>query len=287
MSSQRKTPPSRPRRLGTALVLVLLLVSFPVTMRFVTRALLYHPTVGQTATPADVGLAFEAVELEAADGVRTIAWWVPGADGGRTVLFLHGNAGNLSNRVPRLRALHDAGVSVLALDYRGYGLSEGRPTPAGLALDARAAWEHVVGARARRPSDVVVFGSSLGAAVALELAGAIEPVRVVLEAPFLSVRAMAREAVPFAPTFLVPNWHDNVAAIARVDVPITIFHGTADRVVPPEHGRALAAASERAELRLVEGAGHHALAPDVARGAFEQLRGLLRAPDDAPAVGKR
>ena len=254
-----------------------LLGTSPPAMRFLTRTLLYHPSVGESATPADVGLKFEALDLRAADGIALRAWWVPAKQRSRPVLFLHGNAGNLSNRVERLRELHDAGLSVLALDYRGYGLSSGRPTPAGMALDARAAWDHLTGPAAHAAQDVVLFGSSLGAAVALELAAQVTPARVVLEAPFLSVRAMARETVAFLPLFVVPDWHDNLATLQRVRVPVAIFHGTADRVVPFEHGRALAASSEAASFHAVDGAGHHVLSPDISMPDFQRFCALLSA----------
>ena len=284
MSSTRDTagPQKRsPWRLVAVLVVVALLGTSPPAMRFVTRAFLYHPSTGESATPADLGLEFEAVALQAADGTDLHAWWVPRADASGTVLFLHGNAGNLSNRVERLRHLHDAGLAVLALDYRGYGLSSGRPSPSGMALDARAAWDHLIGSRSLASSEVVVFGSSLGAAIALELAAEIEPARVVLEAPFLSVRAMAREVVSILPLSIVPDWHDNAATLRRVRAPVAVFHGTADRVVPYEHGRSLAESSERATFYSVEGAGHHVLAPDISAVAFQQFCALLRVDGDS------
>lgn len=282
--STRTAPRRRSRRrLATAVVLLLFGgLSLPPAMRFLTHFLTYHPRKGQTATPADAGLAFESVELAAEDGVRVTAWWIPRPGTDRVLLFLHGNAGNLSGRVERVHELQALGASVLALDYRGYGLSDGRPSPVGLVLDARAAWDHLVEVRGVAPHEIVVFGSSLGAAVALELAGATRPARVVLEAPFLSIRDMAREMVPFLPRFLVPDWHDNRAAIRRVTTDVTIFHGTADEVVPFEHGRALAREGQRVTFHRVPDAGHIVLAEEVSRAAIARFRALVREPSASP-----
>lgn len=243
--------PSGPRSLGPR-------ASFSPVFRRLTYALLYHPETGEQATPADVGLAFERVGLTAADGVSLSAWWIPAPGSRRALLFLHGNAGNLSSRVERLRALHDAGLAVLALDYRGYGRSSGRPTPEGTALDARAAWDHLVGPRGLAPGEIALFGSSLGAAVALELAASVPaPAAVLLEAPFLSLRAMARDLHPLVPRFLVPKSYDNAARAPGVRAPVTLWHGTEDEVVAIDQARRLAR-TPGWQARLIElpGAGH-------------------------------
>ncbi len=244
------------RALGFTLLLA---VGTGLLLRGLLPQFLYFPAPGQGATPGRPGVDYEEVWLRTEDGVSLSAWYVPGPDPSRVVLWFHGNAGNLSDRAARLRRMQAAELSVLALDYRGYGRSEGRPSPAGTALDARAAWRFLVEARGVDPRRIVLFGSSLGAAVALELAVEVEEVGlVVLESPFLSVRAMARELLPSVPGVLLPNPYDNAAAVARLSAPLLIYHGDRDAIVPFEHGRELFERAASAERLFVSipGGGH-------------------------------
>ncbi|MEQ8661302.1 MAG: alpha/beta fold hydrolase [Gammaproteobacteria bacterium] len=138
--------------------------------------LVFRPQRGAGATPAVRGLAFEDLTLTGADGVAIHAWYLPGpAQPGRTVLFLHGNAGNLSHRLHTLAVLHRLGHPVLAIDYRGYGRSHGRPSEDGLHADALAAWHHLLERRGLAAHDIVIYGRSLGGAVAARLAAAAPP----------------------------------------------------------------------------------------------------------------
>ena len=120
--------------------------------------LVHRPTRRLLGTPADIGHEYYDVEFRAADGVRLHGWWLPGAPGSAAVLYCHGNAGNIADRLPILRALRDLGLSVLIFDYRGYGQSGGRPGESGIYLDAVAAWEHLTGALGVPPERVVLFG---------------------------------------------------------------------------------------------------------------------------------
>lgn len=221
---------------------------------------IYFPARELTTTPADAGVDFVDVNFSAEDGVRLHGWWVPGRATNTTLLWFHGNAGNLSDRVALLELLHDElGVGVFMFDYRGYGRSEGKPSEAGLYADARAAFEATQMHAGVRADEVVVFGQSLGAAVAVELATA-HPVRgVVLEAAFTSIPDMARHHYAFLPVrpFLKTRF-DSEARIAHIDAPLLMIHGADDDIVPLDMGRELfAAAAEPKEFSLVEGAGHN------------------------------
>ncbi len=220
-----------------------LAVAVPLLLHALLPHFLYFPRPGGGPGPGVEGVDYHAVTLVAEDGVALSAWWVEGVDPTRAVLWLHGNAGNLSHRAFRLERFREAGLSVLALDYRGYGSSEGSPSAAGLARDARAAWRWLVDERGLAPERVALLGSSLGAAVALQLALEVEQEArlglVALEAPFLSVRAMAREVAPLVPAVAVPEPYDNAAAVARLRAPLVVYHGDADPVIPFEQGRAL------------------------------------------------
>ena len=221
---------------------------------------IYFPARGLTTTPADAGLDFVDVHFNAEDGVSLHGWWVPGRVNEATLLWFHGNAGNLSNRVALLELLHDElDVGVFMFDYRGYGRSEGNPSEAGLYADARAALEATQMHAEVRQDEIVVVGQSLGAAVAVELASA-HPVRgVVLEAAFTSIPDMARHHYSFIPVWpFLKSSFDSEARISSIDAPLLMIHGADDDIVPPDMGRELfAGAEEPKEFSLVEGAGHN------------------------------
>jgi len=247
------------RRLLRLLVVVLVAMGLlSLALPMIARHLIFHPTAGEQATPAERGLEYAALRLSPEAGLLLTAWYLPAPGARRTVLYLHGNAGNLSDRVWRLARLASEGLAVLAFDYRGFGLSEGRPSVRGTGLDARAAWDHLTGERGLEPGEIVLVGSSLGAAVALQLVeSGARPAAVILEAPFASIRAMSRAVFPLLPAFLVPDHYDNLAAARRLDLPLAIYHGTADQVVPFEQGRRLfEAAAGPKSFFAIEGGPH-------------------------------
>ncbi|HEV8472174.1 MAG TPA: alpha/beta hydrolase [Methylomirabilota bacterium] len=198
---------------------------------------IYYPSRTLDADPASVGLAFRDVAFTAADGVRLHGWLIPGR-APTTLLYSHGNGGNIAGRVSIARLLADQlGVGVFMYDYRGYGRSEGTPSEVGLVSDA-------LGARAAllregvAPEHLVYFGRSLGAAVTLDLALAHPPRAVVLESPFASVRAMANTVLPGVGYVFRTRW-DSLGKIARLRAPLLVLHGDADEVIPYAQGKAL------------------------------------------------
>jgi fermentation-respiration switch protein FrsA (DUF1100 family) len=220
------------------------------------RRFIYYPSRTLAADPGSVGLAFKDVSFLAADGVRLHGWLIPGRSP-ITLLYSHGNGGNIGDRVQIARLLVDElGVGVFMYDYRGYGRSEGVPTEAGLVADA-------VGARAALlregvpPERLVYFGRSLGSAITVDLALAHPPRGVVLESPFASVRAMANTVVPGAGVLFRTRW-DSLAKIPRLRAPLLVIHGDADEVVPYAQGRALfAAAPEPKTMFTIRGGRHY------------------------------
>jgi hypothetical protein len=223
------------------------------------RRLIFHPSTAIEETPADVGLIYEEVSFAADDGTRLFGWFVP-APGPWTFLWLHGNAGNISHRVDNLRLVHDlVGAKVLIFDYRGYGRSAGTPTEEGTYRDAEAALAYL---RARPDVDgrrIVYFGRSLGSAVAADLAVKAEPAGLILESPFLSIRAMARAVLPFVPLGpLLRTRYDCLEKVRRLTCPLLVIHGDEDRLVPYSQGRRLfEAAKQPKTFYTVRSAGHN------------------------------
>ena len=218
---------------------------------------LYFPTRELAATPATSGLAAEDLTVTAEDGVELRGWWIR-ARGERALLIFHGNAGNIGDRLDRARILRERfGLDVFLVDYRGYGPSQGSPSEEGFYRDARAIHGAAI-ARGFRPENMVLFGESLGSAVAIQLALDRPSGAVVLETPFLSLAAMAREHYPFVPAFLLRSRYDNAAKISGVSPPKLFLVAERDEIVPPDHGRRLfELAKEPRTLYVIPGAGHN------------------------------
>jgi fermentation-respiration switch protein FrsA (DUF1100 family) len=206
----------------------------------------------------------EEVRLTAADGVRLHGWWIPArtADACGAVVYFHGNANTIAPRAWLGRALAERGLDVLLFDYRGYGLSEGRPSEAGLRRDARAAWDHVVRERGIDPGRVVLFGHSLGSAVATDLALERHAAALVLGAPFPGFPDLVRHHAPWLPLRILP-WRDGRytagGRIGELRMPVLIALGEADRVIPPAFSRAVYDAAPEPRRLVVTPADHGSL----------------------------
>ena len=208
-------------------------------------------------TPAALGLAYEEVALTAADGVRLHAWWVPAPAARRSVLFLHGNAGNISHRLDKLAVLAGLDASVLLLDYRGYGRSEGTPDEAGTYRDADAAYAWLRG-RGVAPETIVAYGESLGGPIATDLAAHQSLGGLVLESAPTSILAVAQHHYPMLPVrWFLSVRYDALARLPRVRAPLLVLHSPRDELVPFAMGEALfAAAPGRKRLVRLDG-GHN------------------------------
>lgn len=252
------------------------------------HSMIFQPSPGVDLTPKQLGIEAEALFLETEDGVRIHAFWLPapGAehdaenvarhDSERALLFLHGNAGNASHRLPNAARLRDLGIHVLLPDYRGYGLSEGSPTERGVQIDARAALAYLTNERGLDPRRVILFGRSLGAAVAVELARHRPLAGLILESAFPSAEAVAREAFGWPLATLARGRFDVARRIREIEAPLLFFHGDADRIVPLELGRALyRAAPEPKTFEVIEGAGHNDMVPIGGEAYFRRIGAFL------------
>ncbi|MGH0033330.1 MAG: alpha/beta hydrolase [Myxococcota bacterium] len=256
--------------------------------RLVT-ALIFQPTRGVDLTPAELGVAGEEVWIDTEDGVRIHGFWLPGdAEPARAILFFHGNAGNASWRLPNAAELVRLGAHVLLLDYRGYGRSEGTPSEEGLYADARAGLRHLTGERGIPESRVVVFGRSLGGAVAVDLARDRPLAGVILESTFTSVRDIAATMVGPPGRWLAGDSFDSASKIDALRAPLLSLHGDRDRIIRPRLGRRLfEAAPGPKEFDTIAGAGHNDVvavggAPYFARiGRFLEAVAPLREPTPA------
>jgi fermentation-respiration switch protein FrsA (DUF1100 family) len=221
---------------------------------------IYYPDKSVERTPGDVGLLFDDIYFTSSDGVQLHGWFVPHPKAKTTLLWFHGNAGNISHRLDNIRLLHDrVRRNIFIFDYRGYGRSEGSASEEGTYRDGEGAVQHLLSRKDVDSKRIVFFGRSLGAAVAAELATRSGCLALILESPFTSVGEMARAVFPLLPIgrFLHTRY-DVVEKVKRARAPLLVLHGDRDDVIPYAHGkRVFEAAPEPKEFYTIHGAHHN------------------------------
>lgn len=243
------------------LVVLLVLALVVATMWLTQRRLIYFPDRSAPPPAEHVVSGAQDVTLHTADGLSLTAWVIRPRTKDRYlgVLVAPGNAGNRLGRASLAKGLADLGLTVLLVEYRGYGGNPGRPTETGLARDVRAARAYLIN-EAHLPGDrLIYYGESLGAAVVTALAADHPPAGLVLRSPFTDLAAVGREHYPLLPVRLLLRDHFPVAdLIARVDVPTVVVYGTADAIVPPSQSIGVAkAAKGSVRVFAVDGADHN------------------------------
>lgn len=222
------------------LIFLVFVVSFTSIIYFTQDRMLFFPDKDIRGTPREIGLEYEDVRFRTADDVSISAWYVPAKNERGVLLFCHGNAGNISDRLDSIRIFNGLGLSVLILDYRGYGKSEGKPTERGTYLDADAAWEYLKTFRQKSPEKIVLFGRSLGGAVAAELALKTKPAGLILESTFTSVVELGKKFYPWFPVrLLARHRYATLDKVGAITCPKLIIHSPQDEIVPFGHGKAL------------------------------------------------
>ena len=236
-----------------------------------------------TMTPTDVGMDYEDVSIETADGLTLHGWFIAGRTS-QVLLFFHGNAGNISHRLDSIRQFRDLGLSVFIIDYRGYGQSEGRTTEKGIYRDADAAWRYLTEGRGIVASDIVIFGRSLGASVASRLARKNRSLALIVESSFTSIPDIAQDLYPWLPArWLSRLSHATRDYVRDVRCPILVIHSRDDEIIPYHHGEAIfASANEPRTLLTIRGTHNDAFLRDE-RAYVEGLRTFLSSLS-APAL---
>lgn len=256
----------RGRKLMNALVNILLVAALGyglllIFMYYYQNRLLFLPNIPSRnveRSPSAVGLAYEPVDLVTSDNIHLDGWFISAPEKRGVILFCHGNAGNISHRFDSLLLFHKLGFSTLIFDYRGYGRSEGRPTEAGTYLDAEAAWGYLTEDRSMAPSHIILFGRSLGAAVAVHQAAVYTPGALIFESCFTSGPDMAAELYPFLPVRWLSRLDYNVQQqLQEVSCPVLVMHSRDDEIIPFRHGLALYEAANEPKQFLELLGGHN------------------------------
>jgi len=217
--------------------------------------MIYFPTSQIVCTPADLKLEFEDLTLTTSDGVKIDAWYVPAKTPGGTVIFCHGNGGNLCYSLDVVENFNRMNYNVMMFDYRGYGKSEGSTTEKGTYADAQACYDWLLKEKKIPEKEIVVMGRSLGGAVASNLAKNNNPSLLILESAFTSTADMAASAYPIFPVRLLCRFgYRNIENVKSIKCPLLVIHSPNDEIVPYSHGRKIFdAAKEPKEFLQISG----------------------------------
>jgi|TARA_B100000315_G_C14547537_1_gene574017 hypothetical protein len=240
-------------------------------------SMVFFPSRDLSSTPSQWGLAYEDVTIDTADGIKLHGWFVPHQSSNEVLLFLHGNGGNISHRGESLRIFKRLGLNVLIIDYRGYGQSEGTPSEDGLYEDARSAWRYLAETRAYRAEQIILFGRSIGGAVAAKLVTEQQPAKVILESTFSSARDMASSLMPLLSKIVLLRYSfDSISHIGQLQAPLLMLHSPDDEIIPFELGEKLYQAANQPK-QFVKLKGDHNYGfiqsqPDYERALAKFLR---------------
>ena len=219
-------------------------------------SLVFFPHRELRTDPSERGLEYEDVSFRAGDGTLLHGWFLPGKGRG-TLLFCHGNAGNISHRLDSLEIFHRLGLSVFLFDYRGYGISEGKPSEEGVYSDVEGAWRWLTEERGIRPEAIVLFGRSLGGAAAAWAAQKYSPAGLILESTFTSLADIGKHNYFFLPVkLIVGNSFDTLGKMKNISCPVLVAASPEDEIVPGEQGQILFVAA-RPPKRFLQLKGYH------------------------------
>lgn len=277
-------------------IALMLVIGLLIMVMFFEDKFIYYPAkypegdwqIEAFAREGEIVPEIEDSYFQASDGVKLHGWFcspqrkVHGAferaPSVMTLLWFHGNAGNISHRYDMLRALIKLPAQIFIIDYRGYGKSEGAPSEEGLYLDARAAWDYLTVERGIAPRRIIIFGKSLGGAAAIDLAGKVEAAGLIVQSSFTSAADMASQIMPFIPRALIKTKMDSISKIASIRCAKLFIHSPVDEVVPYELGRRLfEAAPEPKQFYEVKGANHNDTWIVGGKDYFEALRAFVEA----------
>lgn len=214
-------------------------VLFVLYVRYLENKMLFVPAKEILADPSEIGLQFEDVYFLTKDQVKLNGWFIPARNARATLIFCHGNAGNIGDRLGKIELFHRLGLSLFIFDYRGYGNSQGRPTEKGMYQDTLSAYDYVMTRDSVDAARIIVYGASLGGTAAIDLATQRKFAGVIVDSSFTNAVDMGKRIVPFVPSFLLRIKLDSAAKIKALRAPILFLHSVDDEMVPYDLGRKL------------------------------------------------
>lgn len=225
---------------SVVLIIISLYIIMVIALVIFQSRLIYMPHREIVITPAQIGLAYEEIYLKSSDETELSAWFIPAENSRAVILFCHGNAGNISHRLESIQLFNHLGLSVFIFDYRGYGLSDGKPSEQGTYLDSEAAWQYLVEIKQIDPSEIIIFGRSLGGSVAARLASHYMPLALIVESSFTSINDIGAKIYPIFPIKLISRFdYNTIDYIQNSKCPVLIVHSRDDEMMPFDHGQRL------------------------------------------------
>ncbi|MFA5088567.1 MAG: alpha/beta hydrolase [Candidatus Omnitrophota bacterium] len=221
------------------ILLCVVIFLFAVYVWYLEETAIFIPSGEIMETPKRAGLNFEDIYFQAEDGVTLNGWFIKNPQARSTIIFFHGNAGNIGDRVEKVALLHKLGLNVFIIDYRGYGRSRGRSSEKGMYKDAVAAFDYLLTRGDIDKEKIVAYGVSLGGAAAIELAKRRRIAAVVIDSSFPRAVDMARILYPFVPSFMIRTKMDSLSKIKTITVPKLFIHSRDDEIVPFALGQKL------------------------------------------------
>lgn len=242
----------------TLFSIIIIFLLFLFYMRYFEKRTIFYPSKIMEFSPSDFGIEYEDVFFNTPDGVQLHGWFIPAINSYVTVVYCHGNAGNISHRIEVAKMFNERCMNFFIFDYRGFGKSKGTPFEAGTYLDGLAAYNYLVKTRAISPERIVLYGKSLGAAIAIDLATQVKVACLISESAFTSTSDLARDVYKILPLWLfVTQKYDSLKKINKINIPKLIIHSQNDEIVPFPHGKKLfEVAKEPKELYVMKG-GHN------------------------------
>ena len=237
---------------------LILLFSFNVYLYLKQPAMVFYPVKNIDVTPKNWELEYDSIELELKDKTKISGWYFTHPQANKTVLFFHGNGGNISHRGDSIYIFHKLKLNVLIIDYPGYGSSTGQPSEDGLYESASAAWQYLISDKKAKSEDVIIFGRSLGGAVAVDLAARVKAGGLILESTFSSVSDIVKIAFPIMSYFIYLRYSfDSLSKLTHVKYPVLLIHSPDDEVIPFELGKKLFTAIQSEKIFLQIEGGHN------------------------------
>ncbi len=243
------------------LAIFIFLVFIFAYLKYFEKKGIYYPTKEIILTPADTGLKYEDIFFQTEEGLSLNGWFIPSQNPRGTLLFCHGNAGNISYRVEIIQIFNKLNLNVFIFDYRGYGKSQGRPSEEGLYRDVRAAYNYLLSREDIDKEKIVIYGKSIGANVAINLASKVEAAALIADGGFTSAYDMGRKLFPCLPIkWIIAVRYDAESDIKSVSIPKLIIHSRDDEIIPFKLGRKLfEAAPEPKEFYQMQGTHNEAI----------------------------
>lgn len=237
--------------------IAVIVISLFALVRYLEKTAVFFPNKNITQTPKLLGMDFEDVFINTPDGEKINAWFVPSHNNAATLIYAHGNAGAMGDRLLKVRFFHELGLNVLVFDYRGFGKSTGTPTEKGVYIDGASTYDYLLTRKDIDPSKIIYYGASLGGAVAIDVATKRPLAALIVDSSMTSAKEVAGKFYPFVPSFMMQIKFDSINKIQKVSAPKLFIHSPEDRTIPYAMGLRLFEKASEPKMFLKSVGGHN------------------------------